>query len=106
MIGVECLSLQGTHKVPMDRPIDEVQQQANRAAYMDFLYKFHQRGEAPPGLRGTYTGLAEQHARWLGEEYMRDEQFRIGQWFMREEIKVWDKYGEPMERGYAEYGKN
>lgn len=37
------------------------QQDQNRAEYMEFLYELYKRDEAEPGLRGTYTGLYEQH---------------------------------------------
>ena len=87
----------------MVRPIEEVQQQQNRTLYMDFLYEFHKREEAPSGLKGTYTGLAEEHARWIGKRLREDEELRIGQEMMRKEVEGWHEHGESMLDGYAKY---
>ena len=98
-----CLSLRNRHEGPMVRPIEEVQQQNNRTLYMDFLYEFHKREEAPSGLTGTYTGLAEEHARWIGKRLREDEELRIGQEMMRKEVEGWHEHGESMKDGYAKY---
>ena len=34
---------------------------------MDYLYKLYKRDEAEPGLRGTYTGLYQQHCEEIGQ---------------------------------------
>ena len=70
---------------------------------MDFLYEFHKREEAPSGLTGTYTGLAEEHARWIGKRLREDEELRIGQEMMRKEVEGWHEHGESMKDGYAKY---
>jgi hypothetical protein len=31
-----------------------------KAAFLDYLYELYERGSAEPGLRGTYTGLADR----------------------------------------------
>lgn len=38
-----------------------------KAMYLDYLYDLYDRANAPVGLRGTYTGLWQQHMRNLTE---------------------------------------
>ena len=35
---------------------------------MSYLYKLYKRDEAESGLRGTYTGLYQQHCEEIGKE--------------------------------------
>lgn len=44
-----------------------VQQDRNRADYMEFLYELYKRGEAEPGLLGTFTGLWQHHCEQISE---------------------------------------
>ena len=87
----------------MSTPIEEAQQQNNRAEYMDFLYDLYNRSEAPLGLKGTYTGLAEQHAQKLGKEWAEKATFRVGQGLSAEEIRTWHEQGETIRQGYERF---
>ena len=40
---------------------------------MDYLYKLYKRDEAEPGLRGTYTGLYQQHCEEIGQETVEQQ---------------------------------
>tara|TARA_B100000427_G_scaffold122875_1_gene102322 strand:+ start:1912 stop:2139 length:228 start_codon:yes stop_codon:yes gene_type:complete len=56
-----------------------VQENQNRADYMNFLYDHFDRDHAPIGLRHTFTGLAKLRVEELGRPLMEDE------------VKVWHK---------------
>lgn len=56
-----------------------VQENQNRADYMNFLYDHFDRDHAPIGLRHTFTGLAKLRAEELGRPLVEDE------------VKVWHK---------------
>jgi hypothetical protein len=45
----------------------EWQQDNATAQYLDYLYVLYDRANAPLGVRGTYTGLWQQHMRNLIE---------------------------------------
>lgn len=48
--------------------LPEWQQEQAKADFLNFLYDLYDRASAPPGLRGTYTGLWQCYQRdlaWL-----------------------------------------
>jgi hypothetical protein len=45
--------------------LPEWQHETAKAQFLDYLYDLYDRGNAPLGLRGTYTGLWEQYQRDL-----------------------------------------
>lgn len=74
----------------------DVQHDRNRAAYMDYLYEIYDRENARPGLRSTYTGLAEQHRRRIGWKIAGDLTLneimtKIGKPVIDEEVANWHK---------------
>jgi|ETNmetMinimDraft_21_1059911.scaffolds.fasta_scaffold00121_6 hypothetical protein len=72
-----------------DKYARDVQHDRNRAAYMDYLYDLYSRDEAPLGLRSTYTGLAEQHRKVLGQAVMDEKILALGKEVMDEEVATW-----------------
>lgn len=58
-----------------------VQQDRNRAAYMDYLYTLYKRDTAVTGLKSTLTGLADKHRLYLGTIAMKEE---VDQWHKQE----------------------
>ena len=46
----------------------QCQLEQNKADYMQYLYNLYKRDEAEPGLRGTFTGLYQQHCEEISKE--------------------------------------
>ena len=52
--------------MPVTSPQCQLEQ--NKADYMQYLYNLYKRDEAEPGLRGTFTGLYQQHCEEISKE--------------------------------------
>ena len=47
--------------------LPEWQYEQAKAQFLDYLYDLYDRDNAPPGLRGTYTGLWQRYQRESAE---------------------------------------
>ena len=52
---------------------ENAQLEMNKAMYLEYLYDLYDRSNAPDGLRGTFTGLAQEHANNLGRRTVKEQ---------------------------------
>ena len=52
---------------------EQAQLENNKTSYMNYLYDLYDRDNAPDGIRGTFTGLTEQHAIALGRREIKEQ---------------------------------
>ena len=60
-------------KLKVLTPAEQAQLENNKALYMNYLYDLYDRDNAVDGIRGTFTGLAEQHAMTLGRRAISEQ---------------------------------